>query len=121
MYIFSPEKYSKNYKNLDRVNKKYKTIISLTSSPSKLKKIKPVINSLLDQTVKVDLISITVPYGKQYVLPDNLKNIVQIFRAGKNYQDATSLIPVILREEDATTTIINVGDDTIYGKDFIER
>ena len=58
---FSPvEKYIKKYKNLDKIGE-HKIIISLTETPEQIKKITPTIKSLLDQTVKVDLISIVIP------------------------------------------------------------
>ena len=119
-HLYSPSHYIKHYHKLDKIHKN-KIIISLTTTPEKLKKIKPVINSLLDQTVKVDLISITVPYGKQYILPNNLKDCVLLHRTGKNHGKLNSLIPVLLREGDNDTSIITVGDDKIYEKDFIEN
>ena len=70
---------------------------------------------------KVDLITIVVPYGKDYDPPDDIKDCVTLFRTGKNYGDLNSLIPTIMREGDADTIIITVGDDTIYGIDFIEK
>ena len=118
MCVFSPDTYIKKYNKLDSGDKD-KVIISITTKQSPIK-LKPVINSLLDQTVKVDLITLTVPYGTKYDLPEELKGGVLLYRTGKDYGDATCLIPTIMREGERNTKIFTVGDDIVYGKDFIE-
>jgi len=121
MYLFSTESYTKNYSKLDQVDKDKRVVISLTATEKEMKKLAPVIKSLLDQTVKVNLISVVVPYGKKYKLPPNLKNVVSVYRTRINYKDLNSVIPAALREGEATTQIIALGADKIYGKDFIEE
>ena len=115
------KKYIENYNKLDKAHDTRRVVISVITTDKSIKKITPVIKSLLDQTVKVDLITIVVPYGKDYDPPDDIKDCVTLFRTGKNYGDLNSLIPTIMREGDADTIIITVGDDTIYGIDFIEK
>ena len=83
LYMFSTEGYSKKYKNLDKLGK-YKTIISMTATPKQMEKLTHTIKSLLDQTVRVDLISIVVPYGNNYRLPDELKSSVVVIRCDKD-------------------------------------
>ena len=114
--LSSPKKYIKKYGKLD-IGDKDRVIISMSTSSSK---IRPVINSLLDQTVKVDLIAINVPYGKKYKLPKDLEDAVALYRTSKPYGSSTCLIPAVMREGEKTTKIITVGDNVIYGKDFIE-
>lgn len=121
MYIYSPENFIDTYKKLDTGDVNNRVVISITTTPDKLKHIKPVINSLLDQTVKVDLISITTPSNQVDNIPDCIKKAVSVYKTGIDYGDANSLIPVILREGELNTKIITVGDNTIYGKDFIEH
>lgn len=121
LYLFSPERYIKNYKDLDKIDKTNRTVIALTSTPEKMKNLTPVIISLLDQTVKVDLISIVVPYGSQYKLPKNLKDAVTIFRTTRNKGDLTPILSSLIREGESNTKLIILGDNTIYGKDFIEQ
>lgn len=117
---FSPvEKYIKKYKNLDKIGE-HKIIINLTVTPEQIKKITPTIKSLLDQTVKVDLISIVIPYGNKYKLPSKLKDSVSVFRCEDDKKELNFLIPTILREGESTTRIITLGSDKVYGKDFIE-
>ena len=120
LHIFPTERYIKNYQNLDKIGNN-RTIISLTVTPEQMMKLTPTITSLLDQTVKVDQISITVPYGDQYRLPYKIKNDVSVFRCGKDQGILNCLIPVIMRETESTTHIITLAGDKIYGKDFIEE
>ena len=56
MYLYSPSTFGEAYKKLDEGDKNNRIVISLTTTPENLKNITPVINSLLDQTVKVNLI-----------------------------------------------------------------
>ena len=119
LYLYSPEQYIKDYKKLDKIYKD-KVVISLTTTPDNMKKLKPVINSLLDQTVQVDLISLCIPEGNnEYKLPSELKDAVAIFRCG-NDQELNPLISTIMREGESTTSIIVLGDNYVYGKDFVE-
>lgn len=120
LFIYPIEKYSKNYSKLYKLNKDKKIIISLATDKKEMKKLSPVIKSLLDQTVRADLISVVIPYGKEYTLPIHLKNCVSIYRTKKNYGDLNAIIPTALREGDSRTKIICLGADKIYGKDFIE-
>ena len=121
LYLFSSENYIKNYKNLDKIDQSNRTVISLTTTPEKMKKITPVISSLLDQTVRVDSIYITVPRGSQYKLPKNLKDVVTVFRTKQYKDDLSPILSTLMREGEFNTQIIVLGDSTIYGKDFIER
>ena len=125
LHYETPDKYIKDYKNKYTVKDiKDKIIISFTTTPSRIKKITPMLNSILDQTVKVTHIMLNIPEscnGKQYIIPENYKNIINIITCGKNYGPATKFIPTILREDNADTIIILLDDDTIYGKDFIEN
>jgi len=116
MHLFSNESYIKNYLKLDKGSNK-RTVISLDSkNPEKLK---PTLNSLLDQTVRVDEIAINVKRGLK--VPNEVKKIARVYTYDKTYKDDLGgIIPTILREEDADTLIIWVRDDMIYGKDMIE-
>jgi hypothetical protein len=119
LHFDNTEKYLENYKNLDKASNN-KVIISLSTTPEKIKKIRPMINSLLDQTVKVDNIFLNLPQDKNYDIPEDYKKILNIFSCGQDYGCANKFIPTILREENNNTIIILLEDDYIYGKDFIE-
>jgi hypothetical protein len=119
----SSENYINNYKNLNKASDKNKVIISFTTTPKRINKINPMINSILDQTVKVDGIYLNIPEnikGEKYIIPKEFTNILNIFRAGKDYGESTKFIPTMLREDNLNTIIILLDDDYIYGKDFIE-
>jgi len=119
MHMFSPESYTKSYPKLDKADKG-RVVISLTTTPDRLKKLKPTINSLLDQTVRVDEIAVSVPYGKDYDVPKYIKDVAQVYRYSVKYGDNGKLIPIMLREGEEDTKIILVDDNMVYGKDFIE-
>lgn len=115
--------YIDNYKNLDQINKEIKVIITIIATKKQLRNIKPVIKSLLDQTVKVNLISMIIPYKTNYKLPEDLSNVVAIYNCNEEKAktgDLNSLLSTISREGEATTKVITLGAGVIYGKDFIE-
>ena len=122
LHLRSSEKFIDNYKNLDSPkNNNSKIIISIGTTEDKLKNIRPMLNSILDQTIKVDQIFINVPeLSKNYVIPDDYKKIFTILSCAKNYNDSTKFIPTLLREDNNDTKIILLEDNYIYGKDFIE-
>jgi len=120
LYMFPVESYIKNYKKLDKIGKN-RTIISVTATPNQMKKLTTTIKSLLDQTVKVDIISIVIPHGNKYIVPNELKDVISIFRCGEDKEGLNCLIPTVMRENESTTRIITIGSGKIYGKDFIEE
>lgn len=116
LHLYSSESYIPSYQKIQKSNNR--TVVSLSSNSKNLNKIKPVINSLLDQTIKVDEIALTIPYGTE--LPSYLDDIVTKYGVGNNYGDCVSIVPVVLREGDKNTNIIVMKDNIVYGKDFIE-
>lgn len=122
LYVYPVESYSKNYKNLDQVNKQNKTVISLITD-NKLDSLKHTVKSLLDQTVKVDLISIILPDNSNYQLPADLVNVVALYKCGEEKAvsgNLNCLTSTISREGDASTKVVTLGLGVVYGKDFIE-
>lgn len=120
LHFCSTDSHVKNYSRLDKSDDKARVVLSLTTTPERLNKLKPTIVSLLDQTTKVDEIAVSVPYGKKYVIPEYLKDIAQVYRYSVNYGDAGNLVPALLREREGDTKIILVRDNIVYGKDFVE-
>jgi hypothetical protein len=114
--------YIKNYKNLNKCQD-CRIVISLTTVPERIKLLKPVIKSLLDQSVKVDQIVLNIPKmckEKPYDVPEELNNMCNVFTCGRDYGPGTKFFPTILREQETNTIIIMLDDDYIYGYDFIE-
>lgn len=111
------EKYSKLPKASEQ-----RVIISFTSTPDKVKKLKPFINSILDQTVKVDLIAfVTTPESnnEKYDIPKYIKDIAILIPSGRKYGKGTKIISMLLREKECDTIIIALDENRIYGQDFI--
>lgn len=116
--VRSVDTYIKKYKKVNKLVKN-KVIINMTTTPSKMKKLKPVINSLLDQSVKVDLITVTVPQTKEK-LPHGMDKVVFLTKTKVDYGKLNILIPPLLTQGDKDTVIITVKDDVLYGYDYIE-
>jgi hypothetical protein len=112
IHFKSPEKYSTVYSSLDKGHKN-RVIISLHADNKNINKLKPIISSLIDQSVRVDEIALNVDHST--IVPDYLKNYVAIHRS----YNANKLTPTIIREKDTDTLIIALDSDTIYGSDFI--
>jgi len=114
--------YINKYRKLKKCQNS-RVVISLTTVPERVKLLKPVIKSLLDQSVKVDQIVLNLPKmckERPYDVPGDLKNMCNIFTCGRDYGPGTKFIPTILREQEADTIIIMLDDDYIYGYKFIE-
>lgn len=120
LHFKSPEIFIKSYNQLPQANKK-RVIICFACSKQNLYKLKPLINSILDQTVKVDQIGIVIPDNINTVkIPKYITDVANVFPVGKNYGKCNNLIPVLLREKESDTIIIAIDTDKIYGKDFVE-
>ena len=120
LHVKSSEKFIEKYSKLPKVSDNSRVVISFTTTPEKIKKIKPMINSILDQTVKVDFIEIVIPNSeKTYDIPKYIKDVAMVLPSGKDYGDGTKIIPVLLREQESDTVIIALNDNMVYGQDYI--
>jgi hypothetical protein len=111
-----------NYSKLPKASTDNKVAISFTCKKDKIDKLKPFINSIMDQTVKVDLIAMITPLGNKeedYNIPKYIKDIAVIFPSGRDCGKGTKLMPMLLREKDKDTIIISLDENKIYGEDFI--
>jgi len=111
------EYYIQNYHKLPKADKN-RVVVSFTASEKELSQLKPFINSILDQSVRVDDIALTIPYKDMGKVPKNLKKILGVYGISKSYS-ANNLIPAVLREPEATTKIIIVEPNMVYGQDFV--
>jgi hypothetical protein len=108
---------------LPRVKYNDKVIVSMTTTPNKIKKIKPMIKSVLSQTVRIDQISLNIPpecQGKKFEIPKDIETMVNVYKCGRDYGSGTKCIPTVLRENDSETLVILLEDSYIYCEDFIE-
>ena len=114
----SIDKYIPEYKNLGK--HETRVVISFSTTAEKIKLISPMINSLLDQTRKVDQIFLNIPSNYKDIVPEKYNKVLSIITTEKDYGEGEKYIPVLLRECDCKTKIIIVKDDIVYGKNLIE-
>lgn len=119
LHLQSPERFVEKYNKLPKADNG-RVVVSFTTTPDKIKKLKPMINSVLDQTVKVDQFALVIQDDdKNYDFPQYIKDMANIFPSGKDYGKGTKLIPILLKEKECDTTIIAIDDSMVYGQDFI--
>ncbi len=115
--------YVNNYRYIPYHRMNCKVIVSFTTIPKRINKLKPMVLSILNQSIRIDQIALNIsPDVKREIneIPSYLSDIVNIYYCGKEYGPSTKCIPTLLREEDAETILILVDDDYVYGYDFIE-
>ena len=113
------DKLTENYSKLEYHEPKHKVIVSLYAKQDDIDRIRPVINSILDQTIKVDQIALIME-NKEINLPEYLTKIVNVFPTGREYGKGNCIVPLLLKEKECDTIIIGLDNDVVYGKDFLE-
>ena len=130
LYDYSNEQLVERYKLKPKVSNS-RVVISMTSIPERLDYIKPVLNSLFKQTMKVDEIALNIPYtsrkGVKYEIPgwmqqmDKREDIpLKIHRVDEDEGPGTKILPT-LRREKYDTLVIAVDDDNIYPSKMVEN
>ena len=113
---------------------KTKIVVSFTTSPTRINKCGPMINSILDQTRRPDLFLLNIPEkfertGETYVVPKYIRKSLTVNRVVTDYGPATKIIPAVdyLRHADRARTydpehtrIIYLDDDIAYPKKMVE-
>lgn len=102
-----------------------RVVFTLTTLPSRVNHILPILKSLYNQTIKPDDIYLTVPMrsrrlGKGYDIPENVRDLCTIVTVKKDYGPITKILGALIMENDPDTIIITVDDDIIYPKNMIE-
>jgi hypothetical protein len=111
-----------------------KFIVSFTTSPTRINKCGPMINSILDQTRKPDLFLLNIPdtfarTGETYTVPKYIRKSLTVNRIATDYGPATKILPTVMycatstgaSDYDPThTRIIYLDDDIAYPKRMIE-
>jgi hypothetical protein len=114
MHMFNTHKYLSKYKNLPKYGDG-KVVVGFQVKPTdNLEKIKPMLNSILDQTIRVDVIYVVC----DIVLPTFINDIAVKIPWKNN--NTNPIIPLLLKEKDNDTVIIWLNTDVVYGKDYIE-
>lgn len=104
-----------------------KLIVSLTSFPPRIKQVKYAINSLLNQTIKPDIVVLWLAEGefpnKEKDLPRSLLKLkkygLTIEWYAHNIKPYKKLIPSLLKYPN--DIIITVDDDVFYRPDWLEK
>jgi hypothetical protein len=102
-------------------------IATMTTIPSRIDMILPVVESIISQTVKVEHLEINIPYkcvrtGESYNIPPWLEKVsnVKIFRT-EDYGPITKVAPTLLRHQyDRQAYIWSIDDDCAYPANQLE-
>lgn len=121
MHLYKPSSFVSTYKKLSKAHDDSKVVISFTTTIKKAKDMKPFINSILDQTVQVNQITLAAPPEVIAAIPADLEDYVIPIRIGKDYGEGNCLIPSLLRENEQDTIVIFLRDDQVYNKDLVEN
>jgi hypothetical protein len=120
MYRRSSYSFVESHNHLDKASGDERVVVSLTvTSNEDMEKIKPVINSLLDQTLRPTKIALTAPYSVN--VPKSVSDVVSVYRYSKDYGTLSPFIPVLLREKEANTKILVVDPKHVYSSDCLEK
>ena len=104
-----------------------RVVVSLTTIPDRIDRLRPTLNSLVDQSRRPDAIYLNLPERsrreqRHYELPDFLREFdsLVINRCGEDLGPATKLLPTLERETAPDTRIVVTDDDQIYPRVMIE-
>ena len=110
------------------MHNKPRLVVSLTTSPTRIFYIKPVIDSIMKQTIPADRIYLNLPnvfkrdntvFSKP--LPDFItKNPMIYVNWCEDFGPITKVLPTVPLEKDANTLILSIDDDIEYPVNFIE-
>jgi hypothetical protein len=114
------------------VEKNHPIIISFTTIDSRIDNIKPMVDSLLSQTLPADKINLYVSQKKGFLnngikkhqIPEFIKELVNLKKINliftKDLGPHTKLIPCLNEHWNQDCIIITVDDDRIYPKNLVE-
>lgn len=108
-----------------------RVVVSLTTIPSRVARIGPMLESVYAQTRKPDRLVLWLPTicekeGVGYDIPDDflnrmLLNGVDVANCGVDWGSATKLIPTLFSETDPDAILITLDDDVAYEPHAIEE
>ncbi len=113
---------------------KNRTVFTLSTIPSRIHHVRPVIEALLSSSLEPQAVYLNVPVKSirektEYVIPKELKDLEQSsngrFIINRECKDdlgpITKLYPTLLRETDPDTVIIIADDDEMYPSRYHEE
>jgi hypothetical protein len=100
-------------------------VISLTTSPKRIKYINQVIDNMFSQTIKPNKIVLNIPYifnrtNEKYIIPNFLNHPNIIINRTYDLGPITKIIPTFNLNFPNNTIIISIDDDINYGNNMIE-
>lgn len=105
---------------------KHPVFISMTTSPSRIDKVAPIIEALdlsLVEAVWINIPQVFARTGEHYHIPDALVSIpkVRIHEVGQDYGPATKVLPGVIRARklDSKAIVISLDDDHAYPKSIV--
>lgn len=120
LQMFPNSSYVETYKKLSKIDKNRVVVVLHLQNKKDIEKMKPTLNSILDQTVKVDNIILLTHQNNKDFIPKKEKDIFTIRYYEKEYKNP-SFACSMLTEPEAQTKIILVSPSVIYGNEFIEN
>jgi hypothetical protein len=103
-----------------------KTVISLTTIPTRLNTLIKTLSSLLRQTTRADEIILWIPYDYTqrgfecpFTIP-NLPNGVTVMRCNRDYGPATKVLPTVELYKTEDVIIVYCDDDRSYHEQWLE-
>ena len=110
-------------------------VVSLTTTPYRIDTIKPVLDSIVRQSINPTKIYVNIPWrfkrnNTEYIIPAWLKDYPNIYsniiiNRTEDYGPATKLLGALITEHDPNAIIITIDDDKIYPRhlvrDFIQQ
>lgn len=106
-------------------HKQQRVVISLTTTPYRIDKIQATLESLCDQSIKVERIYLNIPYiferdNIPYVIPKWLESYTAVtINRTEDFGPITKLLPTLDAETDPNTIIITVDDDVWYPRHVV--
>lgn len=106
---------------ISQVVRPKRIVMSLTTTQERIGNIIPTLKSILNNTVKPDVIyihihsNVIVPQNILDWFVENQQNVpIIVSRMSNDYGSVSKLYPTLLRERDDETVIITIDDDIIY-------
>jgi hypothetical protein len=100
---------------------KIKIIVTLTTIPERINKIKEVLLSIKNQSVEINKLYINIP--QNYIIPPSIYEFIpeiEIIRVEEDYGPITKLLPLIdLIDIKEDIWVLTIDDDIIYNNNHI--
>lgn len=97
-------------------------IVSFTTTPYRINQIKPVLDSIIRQSIKPNKIYVNIPWkfkrdNSLYIIPEWLKNYPNvIINRTRDYGPGTKIVATLEKVHDPNAIIITFDDDKFYPK-----